>query len=179
MFTEATKFLVIDEFSPVGRITWEELMLMRQVSVWSELYFLPAVTCTCRNLCTDSAERDFQRSKSVWRHPQGSLFLTEAHNSPSLPHKQSAWELVMSHVSKLLVTSLGQFPHRCQSPLHRKWEVGRPSQGLSVCWNCGCCGSCCYISVGVKKSNSVLVRGKMLPSLHRTDGLNGKVERRH
>lgn len=124
-------FIAIDEFSPAGRTSWEESVSMWQVSVWSRLCFLPAVTGTCVNLGTVYAEKCLQRLESAWRCPQGSLSPTKDHNAPSLSHTQRAWELGLSQFPWLLSSSTEKFPQRCQLPLHRQRKVRRSDQGHS------------------------------------------------
>lgn len=159
MFISTTMFIAIDEFSPARRTSWEESVSMWQVSVWSRLSFLTAVTGTSMNLGTVYAEKCFQRLESAWRCPQGSLSPTEDHNAPSLSRTQRAWELGLSQFPWLLSSSTEQFPHRCQLPLHRQRKVERSDQGYSFFfWDSECCGSC-YISVGVKWKR-ILVRRK-------------------
>lgn len=131
MFISTTMFIAIDEFSPARRTSWEESVSMWQVSVWSRLSFLTAVTGTSMNLGTVYAEKCFQRLESAWRCPQGSLSPTEDHNEPSLSHTQRAWELGLSQFPWLLSSSIEQFPHRCQLPLHRQRKVERSDQGYS------------------------------------------------
>lgn len=170
-------FIAIDEFSPAGRTSWEESVSMWQVSVWSRLCFLPAVTGTCMNLGTVYAEKCLQRLESAWRCPQGSLSPTEDHNAPSLSHTQRAWELGLSQFPWLLSSSTEQFPHRCQLSLHRQWKVRRSDQAHSFfSGTVSVVGVVLYFCWSQVKEHSG--KKKMLPLFHRTSGLNWEVEKK-